>query len=81
MISEQEQEGIKKILGHRYSKLIQAKLQKQGYCNSNKEPYSTAQIRNVMNGVPHIIIENAIWEVVADQKDINKKRQELLNAN
>ena len=81
MISEQEQEAIKDILGHRYSKLIQDKLQEQGYCNSNKEPYSTAQIRNVMNGVPHAIIENAIWEVVAEQKAITKKRKELLNLN
>lgn len=80
MISEQEQEAIKNILGHRYSKLVQAKLEEQGYCNSNKEPYSTAQIRNVMNGVPHAIIENAIWECVAEQKALIKKRKELLNA-
>ena len=80
MILEEERVLIKKILGHRYSKLAQQKLIKQGYFNSNKEPYSNEQIRNVMNGVPHVIIEAAIWELVTDKKAIQKQREELLRS-
>ena len=79
MISEQQQEDIKKVLGHRYSKIVQKQLNIDGYVNSNNLPYSTEQIRNVMNGVPHAIIEEAIWKCVSESKQKELQRQELLN--
>ena len=41
------------------------------------EPYSTGQITNVMNGEKHNIIEAAIYRVVEERLEIQRKRNSL----
>lgn len=79
MITEEQKTEIKKLLGHRYVETIQSRLLKKGLLNRKKQIYSSAQITNVMNGVSHKIIEDVIWEIVAEQKKIIESREALLN--
>lgn len=79
MITEEQKTEIKKLLGHRYVETIQSRLLNKGLLNRKKQIYSSAQITNVMNGVSHRIIESVIFELVAEEKEIIKKREALLN--
>ena len=79
MITEEQKTEIKKLLGHRYVETIQSRLLKKGLLNRKKQIYSSAQITNVMNGVSHRVIESVIFELVAEEKEIIKNREALLN--
>jgi hypothetical protein len=80
MITEDEKAEIKKVLGYRYAHDVQKNLSENGYLNNNGLQYSTVQIRNVMSGISHAIIEDAIWKVFAEKKKLKKDREALLNA-
>lgn len=78
MITKTEKEKIKKILGWRYAPLVQAYMNKKGYFNSNGLPYSTAMIVNVMNGIRHDLIEEAIFELTALKKAQQEAHRRIL---
>lgn len=78
MITEEQKTEIKKLLGHRYVEAIQSRLLKNKQFNRKGCIYSPSQITNVMNGVPHKIIEDVIWQLVEEQNQILQKRNELL---
>lgn len=80
MITEDEKAEIKKVLGHRYAAEVQNYLNEKGLLNSNNKKYSKVQIRNVMSGINHAIIETAIWAVFASKKEIIENRKKLLSA-
>ena len=78
MITKTEKKRIKKHLGHRYVSLIQAELTAKNELNKNGNPYASAQITNVMNGVGHAVIEDAIYRAVETKKALKNKRKEIL---
>lgn len=80
MITEDENKEIRTILDFRYTLEVQKKLTAKGKFNKNGNPYSRVQIRNVMSGIAHAIIEDAIWELVAEKKAKQLQRQQLLKA-
>jgi hypothetical protein len=73
MITKQQKRRIKKILGNHYVSVIQEELNSQEKVNKDGNPYSSSQIRNVMSGQPHEVIEEAIFS--ATQKEIIKKEK------
>ena len=80
MITEDENKEIRAILDFRYTLEVQKKLIEKGKFNKNGKPYSRVQIRNTMSGIPHAIIEDAIWELYAEKKAIITAREKLLTA-
>lgn len=78
MINRTEKEHIKELLGHRYVKHISDYLKAHNILNRNGGDFSQAQITNVMNGVSHPVIEEAIYQVVSQKKQQIKKRKRLL---
>lgn len=79
MIDYREKKYIKELLGHRYVKHISDYLKENSILNRNGELFSNSQITNVMNGVSHHVIEEAIFEVVKLKKQELEKRQQLLS--
>lgn len=77
MINKTTKESIKKIIGHRCAPIIQKELIDCSEYNMHGEPYSTGQITNVMNGEKHNIIEAAIYRVVEERLEIQRKRNSL----
>ncbi|WP_370398411.1 hypothetical protein [Tenacibaculum dicentrarchi] len=78
MITKQDKEHIKQVVGFRYVKAIQKHLNDKGCFSQNGKQYSSSMITNVMNGANHAIIEQAIYEVVAMKKEEIKKRKQIL---
>ncbi|MDO6813790.1 hypothetical protein [Tenacibaculum soleae] len=78
MITDDEKTEIKNILGHRYTSLVQKELVKKGLLNKMNKPYSNGQIRNVMNGVHHQVIEKVIWQMVKKAKRTALARKNIL---
>ena len=82
MIKKAQKKRIKRIIGHRYVVLIQKELNEKNQFNKQGLPYSSSQITNVMNGKPHLIIENAIFSVVqkiiVEQEKIKVQRKAIL---
>lgn len=78
MITKAEKRRIKKVIGHRYVNIIQDELNQCNQFNKSGEPYSASQITNVVNGVPHIVIEDAIYRVLRRQIQITEERKMLL---
>ncbi|WP_233890325.1 hypothetical protein [Tenacibaculum piscium] len=78
MISTADKEKIQNVIGFRYVKPIQEHLNNQGCLNKDGKPHSSRMVTNVMNGVPHAIIEKAIYEVVAIKKEEIKRREQIL---
>ncbi|MDD7912963.1 hypothetical protein [Polaribacter ponticola] len=70
MITEGENKEIRAVLDFRYTLDVQKKLIEKGKFNKNGKPYSRVQIRNTMSGIPHAIIEDAIWELYAEKKQL-----------
>ncbi|CAI8213899.1 MAG: Uncharacterised protein [Formosa sp. Hel1_33_131] len=79
MINKTAKESIKSIIGHRYAYIIQKELNDSNEYNKDGESYSTGHITNVMNGEKHDIIEAAIYRVVENRLEIQRKRDNLLN--
>lgn len=79
MITKAQKKDIKRVLGHRYVTEIQSEMLKKRLFNKNNTVYSTSQITNVINGVPHSIIEAVVFELVASKKEEIEKRNALLN--
>jgi hypothetical protein len=79
MINKTAKESIKKIIGHRYAPIIQKELISRNEFNKSGDPYSTRHITNVMNGEKHEIIEAAIYRVVENRLETQKKRDNLIN--
>lgn len=83
MITKIQKERIKDIIGNKYVSLIKEKLKEKGVLNKKGKAYKTSFIINVMNGKEHKIIENAIYDVVAEKKEEleqqKKVREGLLN--
>lgn len=79
MISKDQKQSIKSLLGHRYVEAIRNRLDAKGLLNKKGESYSNTQITNVMNGVTHSVIEPVIWELVAEKQKELENREELLN--
>ncbi len=83
MITKIQKERIKDIIGNKYVSLIKEKLKEKGVLNKKGKAYKTSFIINVMNGKGHKIIENAIYDVVAEKKEEleqqKKVREGLLN--
>lgn len=86
MITKAQKKKLRKVIGTRYSKLIQAFLIEKNHFNKNGKPYSIAYISHVFNGrYSDINIENAFFEVynliVNEQLKNVTKRQSILNKN
>lgn len=79
MINSKQKKLIKKLLGHRYVKHIATHLEEKNIKNRKDLAFSYSQITNVMNGVPHQVIEEAIFELLAIKNAELEKRQQLLN--
>lgn len=81
MITPKEKVKLKKIIGNRYVHFIEEELKDK--VNLKGNPYSCGQIVNVMNGEPHIIIENAIFSVysklIVEYEELKEHRKRLLN--
>lgn len=77
MISLEQKEKIKAVLGWRYVSTIQEELRVLGLYNQNNEEHSDNMIRTVMNGKPHADIEKAIFSAVEKQLK-EKERRNLL---
>lgn len=78
MISLEQKEKIKALLGWRYVSTIQEELRVLGLYNQNNEEHSDNMIRTVMNGKPHTDIEKAIFSAVEKRLKENKRREDLL---
>ena len=78
MISKTQKQQIKQVLGHRYSELVLAELNKTGQLTRNNTPYSSKHIVNVMNGEANKIIEAAITSAVDTKTKENNKLDQLL---
>jgi hypothetical protein len=86
MITKSQQKKLRKVIGTRYSKLIQAFLIEKNYLNKHGKPYSIAYISHVFNGrYSDVNIENAFFEVynliVNEQLKNNIERKSILNKN
>ena len=79
MITKEDKESIKKIIGHRCAPAIQDELNASGEFNKGGQSYSTSHITNVMNGESHDVIEAAIYRVVDKRLAIQQKRENLLH--
>lgn len=71
MITTEEKEAFKKILGNYYTAKVVAVLEQNGVKDASGNTHSTSFITNVMNGVEHQEIENAILQAA----EIEKKKQ------
>lgn len=56
MINKSDKQMIKRVIGNRYSLVIQNELTNCKEFNKYGVPYSTGHITNVMNGEKHEII-------------------------
>ena len=79
MITTEQKEKIKSIIGHRCSPAIQKELILSDQFNAKGDVYSSSHITNVMNGEKHAIIEAAIYRVVQKSLETKKNRKNLLN--
>lgn len=80
MITEEQAENIKNIIGTNYSKKIESFLMKKAIRNTNGFPYTAHYIRNVVNGsVYNEALEESIIDAVAFYKR-KAKRQERIKA-
>lgn len=78
MINKTQKKQIKKVLGGHYVATVQSYLKEKNILNKNGAEHSASMITNVMNGTPHSIIEDAIYELVAIKKQKQNERKELL---
>lgn len=78
MISPEQKKEITKYLPFRYARLVQKRATEKGLLNRKNKPYSIYQISNTMNGVENLIIEDVIYELVAEAKATIKKRELIL---
>ena len=79
MINNSDKTSIKRIIGYRYALVVQKELVNSKEYNRGGTPYTTGHITNVMNGENHDIIEAAIFRVVENRLEIQKKRARLLH--
>lgn len=80
MITSTKKKEYKAVLGHRYvAPVLKELIAAKEYKNDKKEPYSSSQITNVMNGVPHNIIEGAIKRAVIKKVRANAEIDRLLS--
>jgi len=81
MINKSDKQMIKRVIGNRYSLVIQNELTNCKEFNKYGVPYSTGHITNVMNGEKHEIIEAAIYRVFENQLEIQTQREHLIYRN
>ena len=79
MITREQAEEIKEILGGHYTSLVQDQLVKMEATNKNGVVHTANQIRVVFAGNTNRTIEEAIFKAVEYQIEENKKREALLN--
>ena len=79
MISKTDKKRIKKIIGVRYVAEVQSRLKEKEVLNKQGNEHSASFITNVMNGQPHKIIEDTIYEIVSEKKAEILKRKQLLS--
>lgn len=78
MISKHEQKQLKRFLGAQYSKRVLDILSHKGIKNKQGKPHTAAYIRMVFQGLRNNAeIENAIWELANQNKDVLFKRRHL----
>jgi hypothetical protein len=78
MISKRDKNSIIKLIGTRYVSDIKEHLRENRIFNKNGNEHSTSMITNVMNGKPHEVIEEAIYEVAIEKKAAKEARKALL---
>lgn len=84
MITTEQKEAFKKVLGNRYTAKVKIVLKQKKIKNRNGKAHSSAMITNVINGeFSHAIIEDAIIEAVEfelkENKKAERKKEKLLN--
>lgn len=80
MITPQEADTIKQILGYRYAKKVLQKLTKTKKRRKSGTPYSSNDVSQVMCGFrENEDIENAIYNVVKEEQQ--KQEEELKRRN
>lgn len=76
MITNEQRDAFKKVLGNRYSPKVKSILKENSVKDSSGKIYSDQMIRNVFNGVcSNDGIENAIMEAVKIQLSENKQNE------
>ena len=79
MITREQADRIKTILGPRYTSLVQEQLQAVGAKGKNGEDHTKNYIRVVFSGYrSDEVIETAIYDAVKDKIRENEKREALL---
>lgn len=86
MISPEEREVLKPVLGTSYSEDVLHVLKDKGVNSKKGSPFSPAFIVNVFNGVyENLHIESAILEVyqnrIGEKKKLEWQKDQLLNPN
>lgn len=85
MITEDQKNAFKTILGSHYSRKVIAVLKERGVKDTFGKTHSSKMVVQVMNGeTAHVLIEDAIMYAVENQlrenKKIARKRNKLLKS-
>ncbi|UUC45558.1 hypothetical protein [Flavobacterium cerinum] len=83
MISKEETQKIKKVLGSKYSPVIIDRLNKRKITNAKSNPYSPESIQKIVTGKiensrVELEIAKLVYETVEAKKKTEKEKKRLL---
>ncbi len=80
MISKEQREKIKKMVGREYAFQVAEILKEYGVKSRNGTAYSLSMIRNVYNGInENMAIESAIFELYMRKKKVKNEIEHARN--
>lgn len=80
MITKKQKDGLIELIGHRYTPIVQQRLEEKEITNKDGQPHTRSYITNVMNGLSsNKEIEATIYELAKEAKERKQKQEEILN--